>query len=1284
MDVPKAEPAAGLTPERWGQIQAVFHSALDSDPAVRAAFLDQACGTDVELRAEVESLLAAERPARGFLGSVTDSIIDELGASLFPTEPREFEGNERFLLQRKLGSGGFGSVFEAYDREQSAVVALKSLHRAGPSEIYRFKREFRSLVDISHPNLVPLYELLSDGDHWFFTMEMIAGTNFLEYVRLGESGFDPVKLRDALAQLAAGVSALHESGRLHRDLKPSNVLITQEGRVAIVDFGLVADVDGSELRGPLAGTPAYMAPEQLDGGRASTATDWYSVGVMLFRALTGRLPSSTELLRVPGESRDEPLVPSLHDAVISSELDDLCQALLRRDPSQRPIGQDVLRRLGITGLAVRPSPQGTPLVGREHEISRLTEELLAVSAGGTAAVCVTGGSGMGKTALVHHFLSRVQRDHHVLTLTGRCYQQESVPYKGLDEVMDALAAHLQTLAPSELHVLIDRDTAVAARLFPVLEAFTPITSSNKIGSQELQQAAFSSLRSLLKRLSERKPLIVYIDDLQWSNADSFQLLIELIRPPSPPKMLLIVSYRSEDQETDAVNAVTGWHMAVAGLCRTTEIALRQLGVLEARKLTALLLPDVPDGAEWVASVAGGSGGNLFLLEELAQFARSRLGYQAMSSVSVEEMLQSRVSTLPLAARRLLEIVAIAGHPVESTLACKAAQHEGAQQPVLGLLQAQRLIQARPARSRQEIEPYHDRVRQTIEKDLTAEVRGQLHLRLALELETSSHASPESLAVHFHEGRDRKKAFQYSIAAAESASRALAFERAVHWYELAVAQRDAGECREVRVKLADALSSSGRGRQAAEIYTDCLEGATPIDQLELRRKAATELLVSGHTQEGLEALIAVLGEIGMSLPQTARRIVFSLLLNRAHIRISGLHWRPPGREMTAREVSHADASWSVIKGLSMVNTMRAAEFHSRNLLRTLRLGDPYHASRALSVEAGYSALSGCKAQVKTKQILDMATRLAQASGNSDALGLTRLVSGMVAFLEGKWASARESLYTAEDFLRQQCTGVAWELATARLMHCTALYFLGEIKELSKRLPVLLENAKARGDLYESTHLQIRVAHVLHLAGDAPEVADEQLRAAVVNKAERDFHLEDWWAMIAGIEIAIYRGDARAAWQLVRSMWGPLRRSLLMRVQYVRIESFVNRAFAALALASVCAGERKRLVRVALSDATKVEREQTRWATALAGLIRAGAAAQQGRTAEALRHLISAESNLRAADMQLLAAAARRRQGQLIGGDEGRGLTADADDWMKTQHIASPETMAGMLVPGVYSR
>jgi eukaryotic-like serine/threonine-protein kinase len=252
-----------------------------------------------------------------------------------------------------------GVVYEAYDRQTDKVVALKALTRTEAAHISRFKNEFRSLADVSHPNLVSLYEFMSDGHYWFFTMELVHGVNFLEYVRpgyrarhsttslsetmqrtsvntkiedeanyeaetqqldalpvistepqtqqpvsintrLSRAQLDLERLNNALRQLAEGLHGLHETGKLHRDIKPSNVLVTKEGRVVILDFGLVAEVASIGLHESvnLAGTPDYMSPEQGAQLPISRASDWYSVGVMLYQALVGRLPFSGKFFEV--------------------------------------------------------------------------------------------------------------------------------------------------------------------------------------------------------------------------------------------------------------------------------------------------------------------------------------------------------------------------------------------------------------------------------------------------------------------------------------------------------------------------------------------------------------------------------------------------------------------------------------------------------------------------------------------------------------------------------------------------------------------------------------------------------------------------------------------------------------------------------------------------------------------------------------------------------------------------------------------------------------------------
>src|SRR5215471_14094468 len=173
-----------------------------------------------------------------------------------------------------------GVVYEALDRERNVQVALKTLTTIEPDAILRFKQEFRALADLSHPNLVSLGELHEEQGSWFFTMELVRGVDFLTWVRGGFQGaydataklaspkrrYDETRLRAALAQLASGLATLHAANKVHRDVKPSNVLVTGEGRVVILDFGLVSEVDAA-AESLVAGTLAFMAPEQASPAR---------------------------------------------------------------------------------------------------------------------------------------------------------------------------------------------------------------------------------------------------------------------------------------------------------------------------------------------------------------------------------------------------------------------------------------------------------------------------------------------------------------------------------------------------------------------------------------------------------------------------------------------------------------------------------------------------------------------------------------------------------------------------------------------------------------------------------------------------------------------------------------------------------------------------------------------------------------------------------------------------------------------------------------------------------
>ena len=328
-----------MTPAQWAEVKERFHEALQEPPESRQSFLAQKCSSET-IRLEAARLLSEHNKSADFL---TWPAVGKAFATPIPSlDSREdFPNTARFTVQERLGAGTFGVVFKVFDRDRNSVVALKKLLQVSATHLMRFKREFRSLVDLVHPNLVQLYELFGEDRQWFFTMELVEGIDFQSYVRPGGIKADLKRLRESLFQLATGVQALHSSGRLHRDLKPSNVLVTPEGRVVILDFGLVREFEAPliEQSVAMAGSPAYMAPEHAAGKPINEAADWYAVGVMLYRALTGQLPFTGNMAEAM-ERKQKIRAPNVRDLVpdVPEDLQEACRHLLARAPAARARG----------------------------------------------------------------------------------------------------------------------------------------------------------------------------------------------------------------------------------------------------------------------------------------------------------------------------------------------------------------------------------------------------------------------------------------------------------------------------------------------------------------------------------------------------------------------------------------------------------------------------------------------------------------------------------------------------------------------------------------------------------------------------------------------------------------------------------------------------------------------------------------------------------------------------------------------------------------------------------
>ncbi|HVQ38825.1 MAG TPA: protein kinase, partial [Pyrinomonadaceae bacterium] len=1111
----------------------------------------------------------------------------------------DFLGTERFRIRRRLGSGGMGVVYEAHDRETDKVVALKTLTRAEASHISRFKNEFRSLADVSHPNLIALYEFMADGQYWFFTMELVQGVNFLEYVRPGyharrgpssrtatlrktsagastellsdyeaetrqlESITDPTferdspepasglsltssrldihRLRVALRQLAEGLHALHETGKLHRDIKPSNVLVTKEGRVVILDFGLVAEVEGRELHDSLslAGTPDYMSPEQGAQLPISRASDWYSVGVMIYQAIAGRLPFSGKYFEVMMNKQNfDPPAPAELIRNCPDDLNDLCIRLLRRRPEDRPSSSEILRILGHgkTGsrqqLAV-PSPaqstlsQSLPFVGRSKQLRELAAAFAATRLGQTVTVYLHGSSGMGKTALARHFLDELSEDNaDVVILEGRCYERESVPFKALDGVVDSLTKYLLSLPDNRAEALMPRDVQALARLFPVMLQVDCVFNAPQREQEipdpfTLRRKAFGALRELLGRISDRQPLVLYIDDLQWSDADSTTLIEDLLRAPEAPSLLLLSSFRTEDLQTkpflksllEKTGTESCREVLVGALSKTESYAL-------VRDLVGSSFTAIEPFAETILREARG---NPFLLEQLARYA-STSDQTATTGITLAMMLDERLRHMPAGARQFVDALAVAGRPINPEVVYQAAELSGDEQPLVSSLRAAQFL--RTGGAEHTLELYHDRIRHTLASQLDPKKITQIHRRLAQAIEGRGLDDPEALFEHYLGAGERVRAASHAAVAAKKAASALAFDRAAGFYRraLELAPARGAELVELKRGLADALVNAGRPAEAAQAYLEVAEVASAAHSLEFKRRAAQQLLMGGHIKEGLELIRTVLAAVGFTLPAGPKRALFSLLLKRIQIRLRGLSFTERDvSEIAEVDLVRIDTCWAVAAGLGAVDLIRGADFQSRHLLLALKAGEPFRVARAMAFEAAQTASRGAPARKRAVQIAQRAEELAQKVGHPHAIGLSIWASGVAAYLVGHWKNAASLCERAAEVLRDQCTGVPWELTIANRFMLSAMLNMGEIGEVSRRAPVLLAAALEQGNLFGAMDIRTRL-NLIWLAADDPTRARAEVIEALRDWPHEGFHLQHYTSMHALVQIELYTEDA----------------------------------------------------------------------------------------------------------------------------------------------------------------
>lgn len=1224
----------------------------------------------------------------------------------------------RLRVVAPIGMGAFGKVFLVEDTSTGQRLAVKRLERLDAASVYRFKQEFRALADVKHVNLVRLHELFAIDDSWCFTMDHVDGVRFDTWVRgldrdrrpssaqstrsdedndespdsgapsstspsSRPSAFAEQRMRAALKQLTDGVLALHAAGILHRDLKPSNVLVTADGHVVILDFGLAAttaDLAPTSNDGRF-GTPAYMSPEQARGGALTMASDWYAVGVMLYEALTGQLPfsgSASDMLaaRLNRDARD----PTSFAPNLPLDLVELTMALLDRNPTTRPNGFQIARRVGLDPKFAE-SPRhvlGGTFVGRVDHLRTLREAFDAVRAGGTVVAHVHGPSGYGKTTLVKRFLSGLSLEREVVVLEGRCYERESVPFKALDDLVDALGRYLKTLPAVEAAALLPRDSRALVRLFPALGRLEFLTAlpgrAAAKDPQELRQRAFRALRDIFARITDARPVVLFIDDVHWGDADSAQLIRDLLAPPDAPPMLLIAGYRGETSNSNELLQTLRSPVAVDSSWKSVDLPIGPLSDAETRELATTLLADVNSPEEQSARIASESNGSPLFVSELARFA---VTHPAQThTITLQALISHRVALLPMPTQSVLRLVACSERPIGEDVLSEASslpvpelkQH-------LEKLREERLIASPLNAHAPGIEMLHDKLRLAVREALSESVQAACHAALAAALERCGAEDLESIAHHHACAGAHERACAWLERAADQASGALAFGRAVTLYRAAFVEEGGERSAPLRRKLAEALVSAGRCPEAAHEFLVLAEGAPPAEAASLRLRAAQQYLRSGHVAEGLDELGPLLEQSGLGLPKTPGAALTSLLWARARLKLRGVAFSHRAEaDVAADETRRMDLAWALGTGLAGIDVVRSAGYHATSLLLALKAGEVARIARSLAMNGAFKVLEHTDEIAVGAEQIERAYDLAQQTRDSYALGTVAAARTVLAFARMDLAQTVELADEAAAFLRDRPDSAFRELASIEVWFALhALFLSGRLADFAQRAPACAREAEARGDRYTLSTVRAYDLSLHWAILDRPDHARVEADAAVADWPEGAWYHQHWAWLRAHCFLDLYEGTGASAAQRIAEFRPRLKKALQLRIRTPRFESNYLEARGALEGSRQGNGARQRkLVEARISD---LEGERNGLADVYASLLRAGLAALCSPSS-APGAFLEAESKCVALKMPLHELACAQRRAQLAG-DRERAAAAEAK--LARMGVRAPRRFIDMLAP-----
>jgi serine/threonine protein kinase/Tfp pilus assembly protein PilF len=710
--------------------------------------------------------------------------------------------NNRYTLHEQLGAGGMGAVYRATDRLTGDTVALKRvLQMAGrqagntPTDDANDARvalstEFRTLASLRHPNIITVIDYGFDADQLpFFTMTLLEDAHTI--LTYAQSLALDQKI-DLLLDMLQALAYLHRRNIIHRDIKPGNVLVTPDGEVKLLDFGVSLNDNRTmaDMSDVTAGTLAYMAPEMFLEQPASIASDLYAAGIIAYQILTGHHPYNVKNMAVlinsvmtqtpTFDDVDSRLAPVLHRLIAKQAEDRYTSA----EETITAICNALDQSIPVESSAVRESfLQASRFVGREQELNTLRRALndLLNDTPLSSTWLIGGESGVGKSRLVDELRIRALV-RGIQVARGYSSQESNQPFE-LWQIPIRRMVLSTTINPDDGSVL----KAFIPDIDDLLDDDIPDLEDLEADGDNLTRFQEIVL-SLYQR--QREPLLLILEDLQWAN-DSLSLLQELMDIQQGLPLMIVATYR-DDERPDIPDMLPS----------VQTMRLSRLSTAAIKELSTSMLGHAGTRPELVDLISRETEGNVFFIVEvvraLAESAGSLqdIGVQTIPNNvlagGIVQVIQNRLDAVPQSAQHLLKLAAIAGRRIDIDMlrAVRGGWHTPDSSSVMDVDEWLTLCaNAAVIQFEDEIWQFaHDKLRETIRERISEEELPSIYRQVAEATEALYQDDPNratDLADYWHHAQNSEKELNYVQQAIEHKQRINDFKETIVLSERAI-------------------------------------------------------------------------------------------------------------------------------------------------------------------------------------------------------------------------------------------------------------------------------------------------------------------------------------------------------------------------------------------------------------------------------------------------------------------------------------------------------------------